>query len=374
MLDNVIDLIKWVYRTRSVWSVFLKAGIKLMVLGIGGGLLFEFAFAVTDKDRSIDFGVLGTSTPTWMATITFLLGLLFCVLALLIGHSDWKRSRELLKHQVCLVIEMRGLRDIPATPLLEYAQKQTPIACHPLTIDVREALYDGQISDPDRALSKVKTINERIVEAGQQRNPGDLSLVFGGLAPVPFTFLVGLLIDDERYVEILDWNRNKRNWSSLDSGDDGERFVISEMTNVNSPSVSLCLSVSYEIAPELVQSALPNQPIISMNLSSRSPDNHWSEIKQQALGQQFTETILKLQSNGVQKIDLFLSAQMSFVFRLGALYDKRNMPPILVYQYEPGVPPSYPWAVAMPVNGMHEATIVKSMTVSLILCKGFLQN
>ena len=331
-----------------------------MVLGIGGGLVFELAFAVTDKDRSIDIGLLGTSTPAWMAAITFVLGLSFCALAIFICHSDWKRNRELLKRQVCLVVEMRGLRDTPATPLLDYVQKQSSIACHPLTIDVRESLYDGEISDPDRALSKVKTINERIVEAGQQRNPSDLSVVFGGLAPVPFTFLAGLLVDDERYVEILDWNRNKRSWSSLDDDDDGERFVISEMTDVNGPSVSMCLSVSYEIAPALVQGTFPNQPIVSMNLSSRSPDNHWSEIKQQALGQQFTETILTLQSVGVNKIDLFLSAQMSFVFRLGALYDKRNMPVIFVHQYEPGEPPTYPWAVAMPVSGQRDATIVKS--------------
>lgn len=357
-MDMLIDLIKWVYRTRSIWSVLLKAGISLMVLSIGGGLLFELAFAVTDKERSIEIGFIGTSTPIWMAAITFLLGLLLCAFAIFICFSDWRHNRRLQARRICLVVEIRGLRQMPASPLLDYKKNKASVVCHPLLIDLRESLYDGEITHPTRALDKVKTIHERIVEASQQRNPNDVSITFAGLAPVPFTFLAGLLIDDERSVEILDWNRNKRSWSSLDASDDGERFIVTGLSNVNGPCVALSMSVSYEIDPILVQAHLPDTPIVSMNLASRSPDNHWSEKKQQALGQQFTEIVVQLKSLGVQNVDLFLSAQSSFVFRLGSLYDKRNMPPLQVHQYEPGEPPNYPWAVSMPVWGEREPVIV----------------
>jgi hypothetical protein len=35
---------------------------------------------------------------------------------------------------------------------------------------------------------------------------------------------------------------------------------------------------------------------------------------------------------------------------LGTIYDRRNLPEIIIYQYEKSQSPSYPWGVKIPSN------------------------
>jgi hypothetical protein len=72
--------------------------------------------------------------------------------------------------------------------------------------------------------------------------------------------------------------------------------------------------------------------------------SHWSEAKQLALADQFFDTLKQLDALGVQQIHLALAAQSSVVFNLGRRYDKRNLPRVVVYQFEKGQGTRYPWA------------------------------
>jgi hypothetical protein len=61
----------------------------------------------------------------------------------------------------------------------------------------------------------------------------------------------------------------------------------------------------------------PTVPVVALTLSCRSPDNHWSESKQQRLAKEFLATLVNLADLGITTIHLFLAAQNSVVFRLG---------------------------------------------------------
>ena len=63
---------------------------------------------------------------------------------------------------------------------------------------------------------------------------------------------------------------------------------------------------------------------------------------------------------GARRIHLVLAAPNSVVFRLGRSYDKRNLPPVVVYQFENGSLPAYPSGVDTPVAGASRATIVRT--------------
>lgn len=356
-MRELFALVRWIFRKRPPWAILLKAGLTLIALAVGGGL--ALTLGVVDGDQSFDIGIVNDATPSWVTSALFVLGLGLCIIATVLCVSGWREEQRINAQQLCLVVELRGLRQMPGSPLVDAVRNTTKSACQSLPIDLRESLYDGDITHPGRALDKVRNIHQRIVEASQMRSPSDVSVMFGGLAPVPFTFLAGVLIDDERYVEIWDWNRHKRHWAKLDAHDDGDRFQINGIPEaLVSRPVALCVSVSYEIDTGLVERCIPDACIVSMQLNTRSTDTHWSEQKQQALGQQFVETVLELHRQGVEQIHLFLAAQSSVVFRLGALYDRRNMPTLLVYQYEPAGDAGYPWAVMMPVNGNGEVSIV----------------
>jgi hypothetical protein len=122
----------------------------------------------------------------------------------------------------------------------------------------------------------------------------------------------------------------------------------------------LVISVSYRIDLDGAQRFRPGFPAIHLELVDGNPDCHWSIDKQCALARQFLETVIALGNRGVKRIHLFLAAQNSIVFRFGRLYDQRNLPDVIVYQYERRREPPYPWGILMPVGKIQHASVLHS--------------
>ena len=179
---------------------------------------------------------------------------------------------------------------------------------------------------------------------------------------MPFTFLTGVLLDDEESIYVMDWDRNEKMWRPLDEADDGCRFAIRYLASVpkGSKFVALAVSVSYEVDVTGVRQKFGDMPLVLLNLEGGSVECHWSEEKQRALGKQFVETVRSLSNLGVQCIHLVLAAQNSVVFRFGTLYDKRNFPRVVVYQYERSETPPYPWGIEMPVARRRVGVVVNA--------------
>ena len=98
-------------------------------------------------------------------------------------------------------------------------------------------------------------------------------------------------------------------------------------------AVAVAISVSYLVDPQAINKSLLSVPIVELTLPNRSPDNHWSEAKQQRLSKEFLAVMIRLADAGVSVIHLFLAAQNSVVFRLGRAYDKRNLPGAVSYTH-----------------------------------------
>lgn len=60
-----------------------------------------------------------------------------------------------------------------------------------------------------------------------------------------------------------------------------------------------------------------------------------------------------------KRVHLVLAAPNSVIFTFGRRYDKRNLPEIIVYQYQRGEPIAYPWGVSMPVAGLDDAKVMR---------------
>ncbi len=163
-------------------------------------------------------------------------------------------------------------------------------------------------------------------------------------------------------VQVLDWDRHAEGWRALDDVDDGFQFSISGLEDIatNTSEVAVAVSVSYGVDLPGVAKKVGDLPIIHLELENRSPDAHWSDEKQRTLGKQFLDTIIALSSLGVRQIHLFMAAQNSICFRFGRLYDKRNLPQIVVYQYQREESPPYPWGISMPVAGITQPEVLKN--------------
>ena len=150
-------------------------------------------------------------------------------------------------------------------------------------------------------------------------------------------------------------------WRPLDDEDDGKRFITTGLDEINPKvkRVALCVSASYDVIESNVRIVEADIPVIKLELEGRTTNTHWSETKQQQLAQQFLDTVMFLAREGVTDISLFLAAPASLTLRLGALYDKRNLPHIEVNQYEQSDPKRFPWAVQMPVAGLPDAKLTQ---------------
>lgn len=342
--------VDWKFK-RRIGGILVGLGV-LIVAAVVGGWMLNLSFPVGDGTFAFGFSTGGT--PFLFNLIAMGVALVLIGYGLILIRKD---QRERDRRRV-IVIEVRGLRDTSGDPLIDAVPDKVGRRV-PLLVNLRRS-DDGVIGDPQKALERIRSLPNDIQnhEAGADR--ADVSFVLGGLAPVPLSFLVGVLIDDESRVALMDWNRHEQDWATLNGADDGKRFEITGLSAVSAETAEVALAVSVSYGADLagIAAKFPNLPLVEMRLYDVSPDAHWSQDKQIALARQFHETAIALGGKGVRHIHLILAAPNSVVLRFGRVYDKRNLPALTVYQYEQSATPPYPWGVQMPVSGLGEAKLI----------------
>lgn len=343
----LMALISWI-RNWPPGLGLVRNGVLVLLVAVGGWSLTgsislggdEFSFRFEDNEL-----------PIAILSLPVMVG----VVLVSIGVIVFWRYQKRLSSRIVMVMEVRGLRDAVADPLVPAVRQLVHGQLVPLKIDLRQRVTDGEIADPAAALDRLAALP---VTLAQQKDGANLVdeeaiVVYGGLAPVPMTFLTGMLIDDEGSVIVMDWDRYNGRWRTLEASDDGQRFgpIDFDLASGSTMEVALVVSVSYRVRIEEVKNKLPETPIVELCLAEASSDRHWSEDKQVALSKQFFETVKTLKGLGVRRIHLFLAAPNSVVFRFGRTYDRRNLPEIVVYQYDQRASSSYPWGVKMPASG-----------------------
>ena len=338
----------------------MRIGFGCLVLAFPTGWALNVSFPF--RDGHIDVGVNSAGgTSLFLVYGAVVVGFVLILTGLIWEVIRYRTEQRRLSRKRVVVVEARGLRDTSGTPLLDAIPSSLQGHREHALIDIRQGVKDGEIVVPERALENIISLPSDLKrrEGGLDRQ--DFTFVYGGLTPVPFTFLTGVLVDDEGDIHIFDWDRHAGAWRELDGADDDKRFKLAELNQVpgDAQDVALVVSVSYGVNVNDVRSKVGEVPIVTLDLEDGLPDCHWSEEKQRALGKQFLDTVISLERRGVRRIHLFLAAQNSVVFRFGRLYDKRNLPEVVVYQFQRAETPPYPWGILMPVSGIDRPIIVR---------------
>ena len=354
------SLIDWVFRRRSPALLVMRIGLWCLGLAFGSGWVLNASFPLRGDRIGVVFNS-SDGTPILFVYAAGIIGLCLIVIGLLWEIVRYKAEQERLSRKRVVVVEVRGLRDTSGTQLLEALPKNLEGHRDNVLVDIRQGIKDGEIVAPEAVFENLISLPADLKRRESSFDRCDLTLVYGGLSPVPFTFLTGVLIDDEGATLIFDWDRHVEAWRQLDGADDGKRFRSAGLNNVpdGAQEVALAVSVSYGVNTDDVRAKVGEIPIVELDLEGSSPNCHWSEEKQRALGVQFLDTAISLGNRGVRRIHLFLAAQNSVVFRFGRLYDKRNLPEVVVYQYLKAATPPYPWGVLMPVCGIENPKVVR---------------
>jgi len=354
------ELIGWLFRRRSPWLLIMRAGLLVVLTTLAaGGVAFVASVPLENGELSLNFSNAG-GTSEKLVYGAFAIGFAIMIFGIVMEVRREQYAKKLKQRNKAVFIELRGLRQSPGVAIEDSEFVDSEWRKQRISCDLRQNIRDGVIIEPKIALEKLLSLPTQLKSGFDGENRADLKVFFGGLAPVPLTFLAGVLLDDEGPITIVDWDRHKNQWRNLNGIDDCTRPESSGLGRLpqNVTNVALCVSISYAVDLTAVRKVLPGVPVVECALNNKSTDNHWSEEKQIEIGQKFLETVQFLAEKGVEHIHLFLAAQSSVVFRLGRLYDHRNLPNLLVYQYEKGNGHLYPWGIEMPVAGLDRPDVV----------------
>lgn len=344
--DNFIaGAIDWLWQKRSTGLTLIRTSVPILLALLGTSWAMKIIVPTSAGSFQFSFDM-NQGTPAYLIVVCLFVTVLLIVVGIALLINDERR----LGKKRAIAIELRGLRDTAGEPLKDKIPRNILGRREQILVNIRRT--DGRILDPEDALQQVLHLPTSIAHFETGTDRSDIAYVAGGLAPVPFSFLMGVLLDDEGGVTLMDWDRTGNYWRSLNGQDDGDRFTVSGMDQVcQAEEIVLSISVSYPTNTNGITQTFAGQPFVSMSLSNLATDGHWSESKQAALAQEFFNTMRTLCGTNVKRVNLVLAAPNSVVIRFGRIYDKRNLPKLTVWQYENGQTPPYPWGVRMPVAG-----------------------
>jgi len=351
-LDFVIrSIVDWVFRARKPESWIFRGAAGVLVLAQIPNWTAKFSREASESSTSIEVGVQG-GAPGQVVTV---ICLALMVVAVIWAIWRYKLERSDTARKKVFVIEGRGLRDDDGAPLKNAVPSSVEGARIDYLMDLRQR-RDGAIIEPEMLLEPVSAMKTWLHQAQRAIDRSDLTTVYGGLTAVPLTFLTGVLLDDEGDIVVMDWDRSAGRWRLLDGEDDGQRFQIAGIEGaIGAQEVVLAISASYAVRSDDLATAF-SLPVVRMNLPDLQ-SSHWSQIKQSELADQYFGVLKQIAAEGVDRIHMVLAGQNSLVFNLARRYDKRNLPKLIVYQYERDATPRYPWGIEMPVSGAGVARV-----------------
>lgn len=332
----------WLFRKRSPALLVFRSGVCLTLATLVGSWTVSVVYS--DTGQFLELNYQSSNTAQLFLSIGFFLGAAATVFGAVWEYQTFRDVRKRNEKKKTIVLEQRGLVDTSDTPLYEFLKNQCSWQVDSIVNDIRERVIDNVITRPDLALAKLSHIKMSIAEKVTQYAASDISIVYGGVFPTPFSFYTGYLLDDESLITRFDWDRDISIWRELDEGDDGEEFVI-ERPESTAKTVVLAVSISYPVDRLAIFTVFPDQPIHYLSLPSLDRNNHWAKNKQDRLSGDFFEYCKNLLGLGVENINLILASQNSIAFRFGQAYDKRNFPNISIYQYERHQSIKYPWCL-----------------------------
>ncbi|MCB4824190.1 MULTISPECIES: SAVED domain-containing protein [Roseicella] len=344
----VAAFIEWRFRKRSASLALIGLGVSILVAALGG-----LAVRFRSGDTEFEFGG-GASFA--LSAVGLAVGAALVGLGTWLLLQDRREEREARERKRVLVVEQRGLQRRFSTALREALPRALVGQIVEKVIDVTPYFRDGVLAEQAAAFMHVRDARAVLRQGLGDAQPADVTVVYGGVSPVPLTFLAGTFFDDESRVVVMDWDRTAEGWRTLDGVDDGDRLSEPDLSSVSdgTDEVSIAISVSYEVDVEAARRLDPSRPMLALRMGKVFVGNHWSEDKQCAMAETFVRTLSQLANRGVRTVHLFLAAPNSVVFRLGRCIDIRNMPTVQVYQHERSDPIVFPWSIMMPCHGAPE--------------------
>lgn len=358
----------WGASIRSWISIFfglrptnLSAGVN--ALRFGAGLLLAlvssfwawgaFSIPVPGTDIVVD-GSISSSEPAFWIQIFLALGAFTCFIIaifLFVAHHRSQSSRRIvcIEHLSYETSQIRGiLKDLPAP----YSGVQEEMV-----------VIDGRNKSPNdhrRILeAKMSEAKDKITHGS---GPNNYLPIYGGIAAVPMIVLAGFEWGNQNRIHIRDYDRSSGGWHDNEEPDDGTLLQSTQppKTPQSDTEAGLCLEFSILMDREDMKAKFPSVPMFSMSFSNGKVglDQLCSEHKQQRLIKEvvdYKNTLIKRFPN-LEVLHLFITAQSSFVFRVGQALNQSHIPTVRIHHYDRSQPlgSRHTWCVQISGPGSYE--------------------
>lgn len=359
LTDFLNKAVDWLFRVRTLGAQLLKGGVALILVVLGADYAGKFAFRYGELKVKVE-GSAGNDLPAYIvylaAAIAFAMIITGCIL---VWRDEQRERRKLL-----IVIEVRGLHNGPDSPAKHVIKRAFKGQRASILVDFRPQ-QSGELVNPLLMLDRIRGMMLQLTSAISGRDLSDVSVAAGGLAAVPAMFLIGMRLEDESRVERYDWNRDVAEWKVIDGLDDGNRPAPLSIPFIpqTQQEVVLAVSASYAVDEVAIAATFSGLPIVRLAAAKMQTNAFWSEAAQQSFAAEFRDALQKMGRHQIKRIHLVLAAPASLTLRLGANYDERLHPELVVYQYEKSSTPPYPWGVLLPNHGTTEPTILNVTAV-----------
>ncbi|MEX5769189.1 SAVED domain-containing protein, partial [Serratia nematodiphila] len=187
----LIKLVDWKTRQRKIQYLIMLLGAGLL----GGNNLLGQALTLEKGDARFSLtmsegNAISDSAVTFVAAFIILGGFVWLLV-------DAYREAKITVRKKGVVIEGRALRKVATTPLHKTVSHHFNGKIDALTLDMTQRMRDGVISHPEEAFDdNISTLASNIATRIDGIDHQDLTLVYGGQLPVPFTFYIGAILDD----------------------------------------------------------------------------------------------------------------------------------------------------------------------------------
>jgi hypothetical protein len=142
-------------------------------------------------------------------------------------------------------------------------------------------------------------------------------------------------------LHVADWNRQKNKWHFSTDLDNGDKVIIdSSGLSESGRSVNIIIALNLPVNIEKVYSDFPSGDNCKIYWEDNKPsyDRLCSAEKQERIINEilsFINSNILAYKRDLKEIKIFVAAQASCIFRLGAALNQGHLPQITFYHYNP---------------------------------------
>lgn len=361
IIDTLDKLVRFYIQTRFIGtpgSRAITAGLFIVFLllsnSIAASLGINLSWLVFTSSIS------SSETPTYWANVLFVLAV-----GLIVGGACWnfradylkrKREAEESDRKVVLVVQVDAYNEVIPPSLSTAVPADIKGRRIPVLIQKRDALVAG--NSLQESVDEVMHTKRQLLQNAGGRDLDDISVCAGGLAPVPLLFLLGNVLEDDRPIHWADWERNEKRWAWSYEGVPAQPWGLPKPGFMSSDEVVLKSGITYPIADEDVARAFSNLPVVKWEPADRLFQTILDEPSCRAICEEFKALMHLLLAHEVKRVHFLLACSSALTMRLGSVLDPRNMPEVIVYQYERNSELVYTWGIGVKAHEGRKSPIV----------------